>query len=307
MFTAKGKRPSNVNKGSLKGKECSGSDLLTIPIYLNTKIVFDMVATIENGFSEVTSIQMTSDQSKNTDLSAAIGTENSFSLFNIGLKASKTDNRIEHKVESEDRTHTPVSLYQHLNLFLSENGLIKKYDENLNIGDFVELSGTLRLNPMIDFLSNFQSFWKVYESFDDAGSRGNIKGSKERQNNKNIKTMIDTLLDAFKTEGSVDVICRTGDTDVVLQTDSDYFIKKNINEIVDGEFKVLGKIFRICREEGESISLLRNTSLSLFKKEMLNDMLRLANTNDIFNAEKLNLEMEISSPTILVIPIAIYI
>lgn len=26
---------------------------LTIPIYLNTKIVFDMLATIEDGFSEV--------------------------------------------------------------------------------------------------------------------------------------------------------------------------------------------------------------------------------------------------------------
>lgn len=30
---------------------------LTIPIYLNTKIVFDMLATIEDGFSEVKNIQ----------------------------------------------------------------------------------------------------------------------------------------------------------------------------------------------------------------------------------------------------------
>ena len=32
-------------------------DCLTIPIYLNTKIVFDMLATIEDGFSEVKNIQ----------------------------------------------------------------------------------------------------------------------------------------------------------------------------------------------------------------------------------------------------------
>lgn len=30
---------------------------LTIPIYLNTKIVFDMLATIEDGFTEVKNIQ----------------------------------------------------------------------------------------------------------------------------------------------------------------------------------------------------------------------------------------------------------
>ena len=30
---------------------------LTIPIYLNTKIVFDMLATIEDGFAEVKNVQ----------------------------------------------------------------------------------------------------------------------------------------------------------------------------------------------------------------------------------------------------------
>ena len=32
-------------------------DKLTIPIYLNTKIVFDMVATIEDGFAEMRNVQ----------------------------------------------------------------------------------------------------------------------------------------------------------------------------------------------------------------------------------------------------------
>ena len=38
---------------------------LTIPIYLNTKIVFDMLATIEDGFSEVKNIQTS--KSKNRE------------------------------------------------------------------------------------------------------------------------------------------------------------------------------------------------------------------------------------------------
>ena len=38
-------------------KKLIDKNKLTIPIYLNTKIVFDMLATIEDGFSEVKNIQ----------------------------------------------------------------------------------------------------------------------------------------------------------------------------------------------------------------------------------------------------------
>ena len=38
-------------------KEGLNKDLLTIPIYLNTKIVLDMLATIEERFSVVKNIQ----------------------------------------------------------------------------------------------------------------------------------------------------------------------------------------------------------------------------------------------------------
>lgn len=40
---------------------------LTIPIYLNTKVVFDMLATIEGGFFEVKNIQTSRSKCKEGD------------------------------------------------------------------------------------------------------------------------------------------------------------------------------------------------------------------------------------------------
>lgn len=282
-------------------------DLLTIPIYLNTKIVFDMVATIENGFAEVTNIQTTSGSSKENQIMANIGTENTFSLFNIGLRAERADANNQNRIETEERTHTPVSLYQHLKYLLEQNELIKSEDAELKVGDFVELNGTLRLNPIIDLLSNMQVLFGVYKNVDD--NSNNKKGNNPRNYLSNNKTdaLLNSLINAFKTEGNVDVICKTKNMDIILQTDTDYFLKKNINEIIDGEFKVLGKIIRICCEKDESISLLRNTSFSLFKQEKLSSILKFADSDNSLNEDKINMKIEIASPTMLVVPIAIYV
>lgn len=49
---------------------------LTIPIYLNTKVVFDMLATIEDGFSEMRNIQtsksISADETVSADMEQAI-------------------------------------------------------------------------------------------------------------------------------------------------------------------------------------------------------------------------------------------
>lgn len=61
---------------------------LTIPIYLNTKIVFDMLATIEDGFSEVKNIQTSKSKNREEDAEANIGMSNLFALFSVGLKGN---------------------------------------------------------------------------------------------------------------------------------------------------------------------------------------------------------------------------
>ena len=97
---------------------------LTIPIYLNTKVVIDMLATIEDGFSEVKNIQTSKSKNKEEEVSADIGASNLFALLSIAIKGNrKTENNNE-QTTSEERTHTTVSLFQKLKGTLEEEKLI---------------------------------------------------------------------------------------------------------------------------------------------------------------------------------------
>lgn len=123
---------------------------LTIPIYLNTKIVFDMLATIEDGFTEVKNIQTSKSKNRENEIEANIGTNNLFALLNIGIHGNHKGNSSKEETVAEERTHTPVSLFQKLKEQLENDDLIIRDINNLNIGDFVEVQGTLRNNPVIE-------------------------------------------------------------------------------------------------------------------------------------------------------------
>ena len=58
---------------------------LTIPIYLNTKIVFDMLATIEDGFAEVKNVQTSKSKNRENDIETNIGSNNLFAFLNVGI------------------------------------------------------------------------------------------------------------------------------------------------------------------------------------------------------------------------------
>lgn len=84
-------------------------------------------------------------------------------------------------------------------------------------------------------------------------------------------------------------------------------MNKNTNEIIDGEFTVLGKIIKINSNNSDSISLLRNTPLNLFQKSSIQNLLSSLeeiNENEQFNIP--TLETEITGQSLMIIPIAIY-
>ena len=50
---------------------------LTIPIYLNTKIVFDMLATIEDGFADVKNVQTSKNKNQVNDIESTTSSNES--------------------------------------------------------------------------------------------------------------------------------------------------------------------------------------------------------------------------------------
>jgi len=66
---------------------------LNIPIYLNQRVVFDMLASIEDGFSQFSTISTSSEKSSlsSGEASAEIGTSNVFAFLGVKLRGALKD------------------------------------------------------------------------------------------------------------------------------------------------------------------------------------------------------------------------
>ncbi|NME45537.1 hypothetical protein HF861_11765 [Faecalicoccus pleomorphus] len=278
---------------------------LTIPIYLNTKIVFDMLATIEDGFAEVKNVQTSKSKNRENDIETNIGSNNLFAFLNVGIHGNHKGNSSNGETVIEERTHTPVSLFQKLKGLLDNEKLINRDITNLSVGDFVEVQGTLKNNPVIDMLSGFKELMALANLFTD-----NKPKNSRRDNlmaNSKFNAQIDGLIKGLQADGKKDIICEANGMSVVLPTDENYFLNNNMSEVTDGNYKILGKVIRICIDDGE-ISLLRNTVFSKLQLDKMEEFQKMFSDPSLSQfVGDYGIKTVITNPVIMIIPIAIYI
>ncbi len=207
---------------------------------------------------------------------------------------------------TEERTHTTVSLFQRLKAQLEEEKLIIRNTEKFEIGDFVEIQGVLKTNPLIDMLSGLKELMALANLFSDKPKPNQSKKDKLMSDNK-FNAQVVGLINGLQADGKKDIICETTGMKVILPTDENYFLNKNMSEITDGNYKVLGKVVKICKEAGE-ISLLRNTVFSRLQLDKMKEF------QDVFNDPALSqfvgeggITTTIQAPVVMIIPIAVYI
>ena len=285
---------------------------LEIPLYLNQKIVFDLLASINDGFTQVTKLKTTSATEGNLGgtIEADLGNKNIFALLGVKLKgkADVGHNREDNK--EQEKIHTPSSLFNNLKDRLFKEKMVKKVTNNfkdIQAGEFVEITGVLKINPLISTMENMIHLMELATAMNGDGT-----GKKAKQQNLEDKTTINQMkafTNGLKVDGMVDMICELdgfSDGKAVLPIYMDYFFNGNSGEVIDGKFKVLGKVAKICYGNGK-IDLLRNTSLSLFKENILGKLLKVFNDelNQDINAGQI--ETIIKGPALLIIPIAIYL
>ena len=280
---------------------------LTIPIYLNTKIVFDMLATIEDGFADVKNVQTSKNKNQVNDIESNIGTNNLFAFLNIGVRGNHKSTSNDGETIIEERTHTPVSLFQQLKEQLENAKFINRDINNLNIGDFVEVQGTLKNNPVIDMLSGFKEIITLANLFTDNKPKNNKNRKENVLTDKRLNSQIDGLIKGLQADGKKDIICEADKINIILPTDENYFLNNNMSEVTDGNYKILGKVIKVCMDDGE-ISLLRNTVFSKLQLDKMNEFQNLFSDPSLtqFVGEG-GIKTVISAPVIMVIPIAIYI
>lgn len=100
---------------------------------------------------------------------------------------------------------------------------------------------------------------------------------------------------------------------VLLSAQIKYFIDGFESEVVEGNYRILGKVIKIYRED-EHINLFRKTSFKIFQKpiidNMINDFNKCLGNNETENESQIKFPKiisEVKGPCLVIIPIAIYV
>ncbi len=297
-------------------KKISLKEQLIIPIYLNEKTVLDMLAIIEDGFSMISEVSSSNQNSNTTDMKIGGGLSTKAildKLLKIQVNASldKEDNVSNVSQTKLEKVHINVSLLSKFRSELINNQLLactagEDLDiSKINTGDFIEIEGELQKNPMIDLLEKFVDLFRMSDIFIKKHT-GKVKNMPYKKEDNSTAQQIKLFLDELKHSGTVDFILENPNGTLVLSTQEQYLSNDNISEIIGGKFKILGKVIKICKEKDESINLLRKTSLYLLDENSLNGFLDIFNNADMKQFNLPEVRFEINSPSAIVIPVAIY-
>ena len=291
------------------------SEQLMIPVYINEKIVLDMLAIIEDGFSTVSQVNYTEHNEKTSSQKADIGVSTSATILskllkiNIGGELTHSGNNAENKNVSQEKIHTNVSLFSKFrNLLIDEKMLKTDFDIiNMKIGDFIEVEGELQKNPLIDCMDKFVEIFRMVEIFSERPELGKKTQAKaQKQENNNIVKQIKSFVDELKHSGTIDFILSDDKGAVVLSAQDQYLSNDNISELLGGRFKILGKVIAVHKEKSDSIDLLRKTSLSVLSDDFIKEMFAGLKTEDMEQFNLPELKTKIDGPAVIVIPVAIY-
>ncbi len=286
---------------------------LIIPVYLNQRIVFDLLAMREDGISQVTQVVSTEhsgsiDQKRH---GAGFGLSKALSsLLRVDISGDRT------KVEgidsssstNEERVHTPASLFFRLRKQIDERGdlvrLTPDSSTDIEPHQFVEFESDLKRNPLLETIDSISSVMGMVVALEEKSpQRGK---QRKMSDNEQVLEKMKSLGDDLRRGDSVDMVAYSvqGSDSALITLETEYLNDPLMADLVDGRFKVIGKVIRTVGE-GESIGLLRKTAFSVIPEKKLSEMLSpFEAIGKMFDIPSLKLKIE--GPAFHVLPIAIF-
>jgi hypothetical protein len=288
-----------------------------VPVYLNQRIVFDLLAMLQDGIATVTKISERNhnESSASNGLDGAFGLNKAFSsLLSINLSGKRGQSKIDQTdaTRDEDRVHTPASLFFKLREILHEKQLMKTDGPEFvpAPGDLIEFSGSLQRNPVIEVMDVMANVMGMADIFTDASPQNNKpRGKKPKDENWQIKQQITKLSDDLKSGGTIDLTSRTPGSgyNVVITAETASLNDPMMSDLVDGTFSVVGKVVRSVSEGGGAINLMRKSTLGrLAGKQLQESFMQLETLKTEHDFDLPDIVWEIKGPVIQVLPIAIF-
>lgn len=116
------------------------------------------------------------------------------------------------------------------------------------------------------------------------------------------------MLGAMKAGTTADLITeklKSGHRSIIT-LEKQYLNDPSMSDLVDGTFRVIGKVTRVISEDTEAISLNRNTAVGLLPEPVLLQFQAALQSPEIEALRLPKLEWEIRGPAIQVLPISIF-
>ena len=213
-------------------------------------------------------------------------------------------------------THTPVSLFARLRSELKARGFVREViDPNsfhdVKTGDFVEFEANLQRVDISEFLRTFEVIAPLGSILDDRSSnvsnkkQGKAPGNNNQQSNQ-MSRQVKAVQSLVSGDGSKDLVAKVAGMKFILTVDGNCFIDPTMNDVLDGTFRVFGKVTRVVEDGSESINLMRMSPLSKFSGFIEQLVSRMEGATGDIQFEGNVSETKIAGPTLQVIPIGIF-
>lgn len=308
---------------------------LVIPVYLDTSVLLDLLATVEDGFSLVERVAAGLSTSRTSERNgeAEIGMPSLLHFFKLGLSGKLGRSRSDGATETTEaeKTHTYGSLLHRLRRYIFNEGLVTSpFDDSVaEVGSFVEFYGVVRPNPFTDAFSRLQRMLTFYDvSFtigarstpvaEPAGrNRGQAQDRRAQTHNpqatqlRAIKEFINSLTQDVEREGTSTVVVENrGSQYKAVVTLFDHYLRdRSMAEILNREFRVLGKIARhLPCGSSESVDLLASSGVAGFPVELLGQLT--SSIDEIARTSGMRIPqpaLTVGPPAIEIVPIAFYL
>lgn len=307
------------------------SDLL-VTVYLDTVLLVDLLAALEDGFTLVRHVTegQTTTETAERRATAGAATPGILNLLGVGFSGStgRSDARSSGEVAAGERTHTYGSLLHRLRGHLLDHGLVRGAPDSPSgepsVGSFVEFAGVVRPNPFTD------AFEKLRRMLQLGGMGLALETATQPRRGKQARQprvpsaaapptpvnamveLLEGLTEAVEREGTKTIVMNASDgTDYtgVLTLFDAYLRDRSMSELLNREFRVLGKIARhLPPGSQEGVDLLASSGLAGFPEEIVQELTSAAAEVLQPNADDhRHLATTIGPPAIEIVPIAVYL
>lgn len=288
---------------------------LIIPLYLDTNILIDLLASLEGGFSMMEQITTKNSDTTNAGVKAGakIGFPNFLEMFKVDLDSKLAQETGTESETSTQRYYTFGSLLYKLISQLKEQKILKSYSEdfykNVEPGDIIEIKGQITKNPLV---SSIKGLIEMTDATILLSQLGNAKTPQEKQKISDLKKSMGdlkikftTLLTGFEKKNQDFYLLDTNEKEKLsfyFSTFNSFTRDLSGLEFTDGEFIILGKVI----DKKDKLNLLEKSSLSGYPAKTFKDLIPAFKTFKDTGFNVPDFKVEIDNPTIKLIPIAIY-